>query len=156
MKVTVEGEPIGQALERTLGQAARDIRVAIRQAADAASTAILDRGRADIRAAGRFGTRWTEGLTADVTEDPSTVTITVREAVPYWTVFQFGKVIRGRPLLWIPSGPDTPRYLFRRGVPPAVISVRQVRIPKKFHLIEIARQVGGTLGQLYKVHSAGI
>lgn len=153
MKITTEGPSLPGALQQSLAKAMKDISASMKEAADAASKAILDRGRADISGAGRFGARWTEGLTSTIEEEPpSKVTITVREAVPYWTVFQYGKVIHGKPLLYFK--PDRPIFYRGKTTMPAVISVRSVTIPKKFHLVEICHDVAGQLGQLYRV-SAG-
>lgn len=178
MKVILTDPPIPGALKQSMARAAKNIRAGMIEAADAASKAILDQGRADISGAGRFGARWTEGLTSDVEDQsPRGVTITVRHAVPYWTVFQYGKEIHGKPLLWIPltdsdavgiSAKDYPGRLFRvdrkAGGAPLLMSAEDkevkytghesVDIPKKFHLVEICKDVADKLGQLYKV-SAG-
>lgn len=95
--------------------------------------------------------------------------------VPYWTVFQFGKVIQGRPLLWIPlsfatdaqgvMARDYPGPLFRvdrAGKAPLLMTnvgkraeakyfgKESVRIPKKFHLIEICTRIGRGLAEMYR------
>ena len=81
-----------------------------------------------------------------------------------FNVHQYGATIRGRPLLWIPFSDsdaegirarDYPGALFRvdrEGKAPLLMSVedkepkyhgqREVKIPKRFHIVEIARDVG--------------
>lgn len=139
---------------------------------------IVQKGRDDISGAGKFGTRWTQGLTADIAGDDATRTITLSHAVSYWSVFQYGAIIQGKPLLWIPLSDsgltgvrarDFPGRLFRvdrkAGGAPLLMSAddkqvkytghEQVRIPKKFHLVEIAQAEARTLGALFKVEMAG-
>jgi hypothetical protein len=136
---------------------------------------ILKEGRSDISGAGKFGARWTDGLTVDVsTDQPLTGSLTIRHAVPYWHIFQVGGVIHGKPLLWIPlsnagltgvSARDFPGRLFRvdrkSGGAPLLMSAadkqvkytghESVRIPKKFHLVEIITAQAKTFGALYRV-----
>jgi len=102
IRAYVQGERIGPRFER-IGAKARD---SIRQASMDAKDEIEERGRADISSAGNFGSRWTEGFHADVSEGGGHIRIAVKEDVPYWTVFEYGAVIRGRPLLWIPLSMD--------------------------------------------------
>jgi hypothetical protein len=95
--------------------------------------------------------------------------------VPYWRVFQNGAIIQGKPLLWIPlsfateaqgvSAKDYPGRLFRvdrkSGGAPLLMSAddkqpkysghESVRIPKKFHLVEIVTAEAKTFGALYRV-----
>lgn len=176
MKIRVEGPSLPGALQQSMAKAAKTIHAGMVEAADAASQAILIRGRADIKGAGRFGARWTEGLTTDIEDQPpKKVTITIKQAVPYWTVFQEGAVIYGKPLLWIPlsfaveaqgvRARDFPGRLFRvdrkSGEAPLLLSVddgqpkyfgkESVTIPKKFQLVEICHDVAGQLGRLYWV-----
>jgi hypothetical protein len=94
--------------------------------------------------------------------------------LPYWTVFQFGKVIHGRPLLWIPlrfaadakgvRARDYPGKLFRvnrkGGKAPLLLSAATkepkyfakpyVKIPKKFRVLEIARELSHKINDFYK------
>lgn len=171
------GERAGPKLRRNLQGQAKRVREAMGRAAQAVGDRILVRGRRDIQGAGRFGTRWTEGFTATVRiADNGNVRLDVRHAVPYWSVFQYGKEIQGKPLLWIPMSfasdaqgvraRDFPGRLFRvdriaGGAPllltadtrPAEVKYfgkESVTIPKKFHLVEIARDESRNLGQFYK------
>lgn len=153
------------------------IEKALAAAAEQLAENILQEGRSDISGAGNFGARWTEGLTAEVDGDGNIRTITLRQAVPYWRVFQYGAIIQGQPLLWIPfekGGPrarDYPGRLFRvprdptlmrrkGGGAPLLMSAddkqakyhghESVTIPKKFHLVEIARAQSKTMGALFR------
>lgn len=134
---------------------------------------MLDRGRRDIEAAGNFGRRWTQGLKARVEDDEKGTTLTVTHDVPYWTVHQYGKRITGKPLLAIPlSGTDAERRriwardypggLFRvdregkaslllslRTGEPKYFLKRQVYVPKRFHIVEIARDVARKIRKFY-------
>ena len=165
-------------LEANIRAAQRKIKAASEQAAQDVAAAILQRGRADIQAAGNFGTRWTEGLQAPVHVGKKIV-VSVQHTVPYWRVFQTGKVIKGKPLLWIPlshaqeaqgvSAKDYPGRLFRTtrksdGLPllgsvddkeMKYFGKESVTIPKKFHLVEIAREEAQKYGALYRYNYTG-
>jgi hypothetical protein len=163
-------------IKAQLDAKAKDVTQRIQNALDKATKNLADNivreARDDISGAGNFGTRWTQGFTADVDEQGKLVrVITFHQAVPYWKIFQYGGVIHGRPLLWIPlekGGPRARDYggrLFRvdrrGGGAPLLMSAddkqvkytghEQVRIPKKFHLLEIIRAEAQTLGALYRV-----
>lgn len=178
IKITVEGPPIGPQLTTGLEKIKLRVQRALANASNKLADNILTKGRADISGAGRFGPRWTAGLTAGVTGEGNIRTIAIREAVSYWRVFQYGAIIHGKPLLWIPLSfadipPGTPARnyggrLFRvdrksGGAPlllsaddkkPKYFAAESVRIPKKFHLVEIVRAEAKTLGALYRVEMA--
>lgn len=127
------------------GQARATLRAAVEEAAQN----ILAKGRADIAGAGNFGGRWTAGLKAAVTDSESEVTLTVTHDVPYWTVFQNGKTILGKPLLFF--APTKPPAGLRPGAPlPPVIAKKSVTIPKKFHLVEIAKEEADKVPSIFK------
>ena len=133
----------------------------------------IERGRSDISGAGAFGTRWTSGFTYEITGTGDERVVSFRQEVPYWRIFQYGGIIKGKPLLWIPlswtgvkvRARDFPGRLFRvnrkSGAVPLLMSVADkkpiyhgqtsVRIPKKFHLVEIIRAESKTLGALYRL-----
>src|SRR5262245_29033546 len=102
MKVILTGPSLVASLKQTTRNASAEVKQRMSGAMQKAQKAILEQGRQDIQEAGNFGSRWTEGLTADIDEQDKSVTLTVRHSVPYWKVFQTGKTIRGKPLLWIP------------------------------------------------------
>lgn len=122
---------------------------ALRSAVEQAAAAIQEKGRANITGAGNFGSRWTEGFEAKVSSSNGEVTLKVTEAVPYWTVFQFGKVIQGKPLLFFAPN-KAPAGLAVGAALPKVISKHSVTIPKKFNLIEIAKEEAARVPLLFK------
>jgi hypothetical protein len=130
-------------------------------------------GRADIRAGGNFGSsRWQNGFHAKISfQSRSDMVIRITHDVRYWVVFEEGRVIRGKPMLWIPLdfatqaqgklARDFPGKLFRvnrAGKAPLLLSKdgpqyfgkEKVTIPKKFHLRETVRQVARQMGTFYK------
>lgn len=149
---------------------------AIQAAAQEAKVQIETLGREDIRAGGNFGSpRWQNGFQAKVSfVSQSDLNIRVTHDVPYWSVFETGKVIHGKPLLWIPMrGSDAaklgvrarefPEPLFRvnrkKGGAPLLMSKGgkvqyfgkdSVKIPKKWHLRQIVRDVARQLNTFYK------
>jgi hypothetical protein len=160
-QIDAQGEAIKQRIAKASAAAAQKL-----------ADNILQKGRDDISGAGKFGARWTQGLTAEVSGEDNSRTITLSHAVSYWTVFQFGAVIHGKPLLWIPfgdsKGPFPGRLFFvqpKSGGAPLMISAddkqpklhghESVTIPKKFHLVEIAQAEAKTLGALFRVEMAG-
>jgi hypothetical protein len=174
--IRVVGPPLDAQLDRNLEKYRLKVQAAIDSATDQLAETMVEKGREDIASAGKFGSRWTtEGLTSDVSGSGTIRTITIREAVPYWRVFQNGAIIQGKPLLWIPlsfateaqgvSAKDYPGRLFRvdrksGGVPllmsaddkqPKYSGHESVRIPKKFHLVEIVTAEAKTFGALYRV-----
>jgi len=135
---------------------------------------IKKQGVEDIKAAGKFGSRWTDGLKVDVTEGGGNIRVAVREEAEHWQVFQFGAIIHGKPLLWIPlsfatdaqgiRARDYPGQLFRvnrkngkapllltpgKPAQPKYFGKESVTIPKKFHLIEITRATAKRLKEFY-------
>lgn len=175
LRIKFSGDQLGPKFKRNRTRDGEIVLAAARASAQEGAGIILKRGRSDISKAGRFGSRWTDGLTAPVTEGGGRIVINVAHAVPYFMVFQRGKVIRGKPLLWIPlsfagdalgrRARDFPGGLFRvnrAGKAPLLLSIRdkrpkyfgktKVTIPKKFHVLEIGREVGRSLKELYRKH----
>lgn len=138
------------------------------------SRRIEEAGREDISRAGNFGSRWTEGFHAypDISLTESHIRLV--HDVPYWSVFEFGKVIHGQPLLWIPlsfatdakgvRARDYPGALFRvnrDGKAPLLMTPgkpaqakyfgkESVTIPQKFHLRDIGRRFARQIGTVYR------
>jgi hypothetical protein len=174
LRIKFSGDQLGPKLRKNLARDGDIVLAAMRAAAQDAQKEFLDRGRADIASAGNFGKRWTEGLTAPITEGGGRIVLSVKHAVPYFMVFQRGKVIRGKPLLWIPLSfakdaqgvlaRDYPGGLFRvnragkapllltysKPATPKYFGKEQVTIPKKFHILEIGRETARKLKELYK------
>lgn len=179
LRIKMEGiGSVGERLRQRWERRSKAVRKAIQLTAEEVAETIVDEGRQDIQEAGNFGSRWTEGLTAEVTAGGGSTVVTVREAVPYWRVFQFGNVTHGKPLLWIPlsfaldaqgvRAKDFGQPLFRvdrksgaapllmtgsgKKAVPKYFGKESVTIPKKFHLIEIARDVARRMRDMYQAH----
>jgi len=168
-----DGDQLGRKLKNRVGRfSERQIKAAQQAARDAANE-LLTRGRADIARAGNFRSdRWQQGLQARTSfQSRSDITIRLTHSVPYWVVFEEGRVIRGKPLLWIPlefaadakgvMARDYPSPLFRvdrQGKAPLLFSddgpkyfgKEQVTIPKKFHLRQIAAEVSRKMGTFFR------
>lgn len=173
VRVYVDTSRVGPLFQRAVSRAGDRVRAAARGAAHDVADEIETEGRADISAAGKFGSRWTDGFHADVTEGGGNVRISVTEDVPYWRVFQDGATIHGKPLLWIPLsfakdaqgiyardyGPlfrvdrvGKAPLLLAPGKPaqPKYFGKESVTIPKKFHLVEIARAAARNTKNYFK------
>jgi hypothetical protein len=171
LRIYFEDEQMGAKFSRGTLRRKEVVLSAIRGAAKDAADEMKTRADQDIHSAGKFGSRWeTE---AKVTEGGGNIRVELLEPVPYWHVFQFGAVIRGKPLLWIPlsfasdaqgiRARDFPGKLFRvdrkAGGAPLLLSAsdkqpkysghESVTIPKKFHLIEIGRDVAKKIRDFY-------
>lgn len=172
--VYTNGKQLGRqfrfGVERFGERSAKAAQAAAKKAADE----ILRRGRANMRAAGDFDSaRWQNGLQARISFTSRTdIRIRVTHSVFYWVVFEEGRVIRGKPLLWIPldfakdaqgvRAKDYPGRLFRvdrrvgaplllaAGGKPKYFGKEFVRIPKKFRLREIAASEASKLPTYYK------
>ena len=171
LRVTFRDRQVGRRYRVTMEQHARRFRRAELLAAQDARDEMLRLGRANIASAGRFGRRWTEGLRGDVRRRGDVI-IEMYHDVPYFPVFQFGRIIRGRPLLWIPlshatdahglRARDYPGGLFRvdrEGKAPLLLSLKdrepkyfgkeRVTIPKKFQVLEIMRAVASQIRRFF-------
>jgi hypothetical protein len=148
--------------------------VAIQAAARHVASDIETLGRANIRAGGDFGsTRWQKGFRARLSFTSRTnITIRITHDVPYWKVFEEGRVIKGRPLLWIPlsfshagqlkvRARDFPGKLFRVNRPgkaplllsddgPQYFGKAQVRIPRKWRLRDIVKRTARNMQRFYR------
>jgi hypothetical protein len=162
------------ASKRDYDRAAR----AVTSAAHEAARELLRLGRADISGAGNFGTRWTRGLRADVTPPRGSFSVDAQILVRHdltavgFRLFEFGGVVRGRPLLWIPlsfaadargvRARDYPGPLFRvdrrSGAPlllttggePKYFGKESVTMPRKFHIRDVGRRVARGFEALYR------
>jgi hypothetical protein len=167
---------LGARLTRNAKANAGVVLDAMRATANQVSQRIEQRGRDDIQSAGNFGSRWTDGWKAEITEGGGFVRVTVSMAVPYWRVFQDGMVIYGKPMLWIPlsfasdavgirageypgslfrvnRAGKAPLLMTRQGKGPAeakYFGKESVTEPKKFHLVEIIKEVSSEMPGLYR------
>ena len=171
-----------EAFKNKANQHGHNVMTALRASAADAAHEIESRGAADIASAGNFGSRWTEGLHADVRVGGGNIRIDVSHEVPYWRVFEMGATIQPKTqeYLWIPFSFATdakgvwPRDygnpLFRvtskTGLPmlwtwqpgvkgsaePKYFGKSEVHIPQKFHIRDIVRKVGLEVKQYYREH----
>lgn len=174
LRLRFRGEQAGPKFQRGMIRGADKVRRVTRVAASKAMDEALRRGRANISGAGKFGKRWTEGLSGEIGEGGGHTAIQFSHNVPYFSVFQEGRVIKGKPLLWIPlsfandaqgiRARDYPGGLFRvnrlSGGAPLLFSVRDkqpkyfgkesVTIPKKFRVIEIIAETARKMRNFYR------
>jgi hypothetical protein len=152
---------------------------AAQAAAQHCATDMVEQGKQDMKSAGNFGSeRWQAGLHAYVSySGRAEINIRFTHEVKYWRVFEYGAIIRGKPMLWIPlqfatdakglRARDYPKQLFRverAGKAPLLMTPggkgqpaeakyfgkEEVTIPKKFHLREVAKTASRNLPQYYK------
>jgi hypothetical protein len=132
-------------LETKLEKDATDLHAQIKLGLTDLTTRITERVRHDIRSAGNFGAKWTDAFHVEVrTYESNVVTVIGVMDNPFWTVFQYGKTITGKPWLWFKPAPG------RIQGDPKVIKVRQVTIPKKFHIKEIIAEETTKAGDIIK------
>jgi hypothetical protein len=179
LSIKVTGDPVGQ-LQRSNAKNAAKMQQAMDATARDTAQAIVSSGRADISSAGNFGGKWISGLRARVTKaGGGNLNVNVTHSVKYWRTFQEGRVITGKPLLWLPVGgrsraaqvyarnyPGRLVRVNRKAGPPPIlldvgskqvkyVGVPSVRIPKKFHLLEIARAEAAKMKERYALHFRG-
>jgi hypothetical protein len=173
----VDAGQAGDAIGDALGSIPSKVRAAAKSAAQSMAKQIEEAGRADIESAGNFGSRWTQGFQATVSDAGDNITIEVTEAVPYWTVFEFGATISAKNasgMLWIPMG-GAPKGVWPRDYPGRLFRVERrggqkapllmdadtktvvyhghpsVTIPAKFHLRAIVQAEVDRLPLLFSV-----
>lgn len=169
----VNGDKLGRKFSFGVTKYGERATKAAQSTARRAADEIEYRGRNDIRAGGRFGSaRWQEGFHAKLSyQSRNDMSIRVTHDVPYWVVFEEGRVIHGKPLLWIPlhfateafgvRARDYPLPLFRvnrKGKAPLLLDKtgpkyfgkESVTIPKKWHLRDIVKDVSRHVNQYYK------
>jgi hypothetical protein len=166
--------------EAGFDQASEEIKDEILKAAagavdDAAQLAVTQ-GRANIASAG-FPTRWQNALAyaTDKGADPSSPSATIFDRIGFASVFETGKTIGGKPLLWLPiesnlgTGVKSPKKYGKKlvsvnvaGKPPLLfdasdrkrgplfVGVSQVNIRKRFDLRRIFTEAAGQMGEFYQ------
>jgi hypothetical protein len=166
IRVRFEGDQIGPQLKKNLLRQRERVNRSMLGAAQDLAAEFLVQGRENIAKAGNFTTAALarRGCSPDVSRGGGNIVISIGHKVPYWIVFQEGRVIRGKPLLWIPlSFGRTPRVARARGTTraacsgsnsknglapllldantkkPQYVGKPSVRIPKKFRVLEIGR-----------------
>lgn len=177
-KLTFKDKQVGRRIKVRMSELSKRNRRAMLGAVRDVRDEILQRGRSDIASAGNFGSRWTQGLRGHVLEHGGDVTLDITHDVPYFMVHQEGRIIHGKPLLWIPlsfandaqgkRARDFPHPLFRvdrEGKAPLLLSAvdkqpkysghKSVKIPKRFHVIEIARAVAKNIKSFFLLRLSG-
>lgn len=178
VRLYFDSERVGQKLTRSVFRQASEVRNAARAAAFDASQEIKTRVDEDIKSAGNFGPRWTNAFQVNVGEGGGNIRISAdidTQSIPYFTVFEHGAVIHGRPLLWIPMSFATdakgvlarnyagglfrvdrkdaskaPLLLSRTTREVKYFGKESVTLPKKFHIVQIIRDVARTLPELFR------
>ena len=141
----------------------------------------VQEGRADIAAAGNFKGDWQARLqyrVFDATDESGGPSLNARAVIFHRYgiagVFEYGATMHGRPLIWIPTTRGAPparksgkRLVSAtvRGQPmlfdandrnrqrkPLYVGVKQVTVPKTFHVTEIAKANWEKLGALFYLH----
>lgn len=167
LKLTFDGEKVGRAYSRNISRNKTRVLTAMRATAQSLADQGLLLGRADIRKASPAfakSKRWAPGLFAKISEGGGIIKVAFGHIVSYFMVHQKGATIHGKPLLWIPLSfakdaqgvlaRDFKQPLFRvdrDGKAPLLLSaadkqpkyfgIDQVTIPKRFHVIEIIRDL---------------
>lgn len=168
------GDKLGPAFKSQVKTFSKRQVAGVQTAARHAASEIETLGRANIRAGGDFGSaRWQQGFRARLSFRSNVdITIRVTHAVTYWKVFEEGRTIRGRPLLWIPlsfstaktlgvRARDYPNRLFRvdrvgraplllDDTGPQYFGKTSVRIPRKWRLRDIVRRTARNMGRFYR------
>lgn len=173
IKVTYQnGDQLGPQFKAGVQRFAARQTSAVQQIARDAAAEIEAEGRANIRSGGNFSSaRWQQGFRAKISfQSAANLTIRVTHDVPYWVVFEEGRVIRGKPLLWIPlsfgdangvRAREYPGKLFRvnregknpllmSDTGPQYVGVSSVKIPRKWHLRDIVKRIARTLRDKYR------
>jgi hypothetical protein len=176
LRVRFLGDKADVKIKRNLARNKDEVAVASRQALVEARRRILEAGRADIKKGGNFGLRWTNSLQGEITPREGKIInmiLTIFHIIPYARIFEYGGVIKGKPLLWIPlpwsrfkgRARDFPGRLFRvdrEGKNPLLmqnkggvaeakyVGVKQVRQKRRFHLRPIIRRVAKQIPFLYR------
>lgn len=145
-----EGERIGPKFERTNKKRQQAVLDAVRGAANEVAEQSVKEGRHDITTSGNFGQRWTSGLNSTVTEGGGSIRVALTHDISYFMVHQKGATIRGRPWLYFKPTPG-----FVKG-DPELIRKRMVIIPKRFHVLEVARDVARRFPEFYRKRLGGL
>jgi len=173
MKVTVNDHGTTAKATAAMANNGNLVREAMHGAAAVTAQETQAKCRADIAKAGNFGTNWTNRLTSNVKDTATGVDVVTTYDGELWRTFQTGRVVRGKPLLWIPlsfsdargirsseypgelvrvdrAGGKAPLLISTTDGQPKYFGKESVTIPKKFHLIEIAQAEGAEIGNRYE------
>jgi hypothetical protein len=175
--MTFNNRQAGAQYRASLSRSYKRMAKASRAAMNEARDVTRKEGIADIRAGGNFGSRWIKSLNTNV--EPARVqtidlVLRVFHTISYANIFEYGGIIKGKPLLWIPlsftkikmrARDWANRYggLFRVdrvGKAPLLLSIRtgkpmyfgkeSVRQKRRFHMRRIVREQAKKLGTYYR------
>jgi hypothetical protein len=173
-RIYFKDERAGEKFTRSMKGLSEDSKQAMECTLHMAAQEIVARAKEDIKGAGNFGSRWTDGFSAEVSRGGGNYRLDISHDVPYFNVFERGALIQGNPMLWIPlsfasdaqgfRARDYPGSLFRvdrvsGGAPllldydtkePKYFGKESVTIPKKFHIGEIISDVARKLRDYYR------
>lgn len=158
----------------TAGRKGPLVRDIMRTTATDIAAEFMKEAAEDIRGAGKFGSRWTNGFSVQVSEGGGNIRLDISHAVPYFNVFTKQTTIQGKPLLWIPlsfatdaqgirardygplfrvdrAGGKAPLLLsWTKPAIPKYFGRSSVTIPQKFRTFEIAAAIARKAGDLFK------
>jgi hypothetical protein len=183
VRVLFPGVDLGTQTKRAMNTHLSNVARATTGAAREVAKRIETQGRADIRRAGRFGPRWTEGLQATVKPKTGALlnaVVTVSHNISYFDIFEKGGTILGKPLLWIPlsytrltmsareyaatfgglfyvrSRSGLPLLLSIRDRKPKYFGVSSIHMPKKFHIEQVCTEVMKEFELIYTAQLKGL
>jgi len=161
VRLFLAGDRVGPQLRRSGIKIKKQILDAERGAAQDVVDYVVPKVRSDIAKSGKFKGHWLSDFTGKITEGGGFIRVSFTHADFRWRVFEYGAVIHGKPLLWIPlsfakdaqgiRARDYPGRLFRvdrksGGAPlllggnpatPKFFGKASVTIPKKWHMTQI-------------------
>lgn len=160
----------GRALELEIRESIKPITDAAVGALDDAAKEAVQKGRANIRAAGRFSGPWVQGLRSRVYKNRGLdAAALIYHRIAVAGIFEQGGVISGKPLMWLPIGGR--RLLARSGkklasvnIPgrrpllvgtvqgkriPLFVGIERTTIRKRFHIADIVRAAASRLAEFY-------
>ena len=174
-RLVMKDQQIGRKFSTRMAERGREFKQALVQVSLDVMNEMTREGRAEIRRSGNFDSpRWIQGFHGRVDVRGNDISIVMMHDVPYWTTHQYGAVIHGRPLLWIPlsfaadaqgvSARDFPGQLVRvnrlSGASPLLIEVpsgepkysghESVRIPKRWNLVEEIRDIAKQIPERFR------
>jgi hypothetical protein len=174
LRISFLDKQMGQKFERGMKRQVARVNKAFGATARAMSDQIKTRGDRDITQAGNFGTRWTNSFHAIPMLKGRDYTIKVFSTISYFNIFEFGGLIQGKPMLWIPLSfaadakgvlarnfpgglfrvdrlaGGAPLLLSRASKEPKYFGKESVTMPKKFHIRQICRDVSRNSKQTWK------
>ena len=175
MKIKVSSTALSVQLKEAREEIARKIAAAKVAAVKDAARSTVAEGRANIAAAG-FSNRWQSGLRWKFIPGPDPEAV-IFHKIGLASVFEHGRTIGGKPLLWLPQREKVGRGQFgfgprkyrgklvsvnvrgrapmlfdpqRRELGPLFVGVRQVNIRKRFDLLRIFARAADKMREFYE------